>query len=444
MLNSVCRCSIQTEYDCPQKPYSPVAVSFDGNTGIHTCEYDICSVVDLVVDGFGCDERIGVSGEWEYDGKLNGKFTWKQVGESGTMRIAYVLGNQLPTSWGSPSARWIVHKHAPTPADALNDIGNNRIAQLIDNDAGDIPPNKPWNMYCGEWINKPWTFDVQTEVPALMVEDSLCDVDYPSFSASPNYGGDWVYAGRFNERSAWKKVIGTETRWIVYLTTEQLESGWDSRWVVYRNAPSLQWIGLNFNQYDRRAQYMTNLDNELPISSDTWGMSCSEPSWPLRPWSFYLEHQVPDLEFSGITCNGDAGEVAQYKGKFNGENVWKYGINNWIVFLPASELPDHWTLGARWMVVDVESLSDITKDNIEEIRIAQKVSNPAILPPTGMWEQNCGNNNWSDLEWTFNLKNPAGRRTLETDAAPSLMRRLLNAASASDDAAPLMRRVLKQ
>merc|ERR1712117_486519 len=103
------------------------------------------------------------------------------------------------------------------------------------------------NMYCGEWINKPWTFDVQTEVPALMVGDSLCDVDYPSFSASPNYGGDWVYAGRFNERSAWKKVIGTETRWIVYLTTEQLESGWDSRWVVYRNAPSLQWIGFILN-----------------------------------------------------------------------------------------------------------------------------------------------------------------------------------------------------
>lgn len=174
-------------------------------------------------------------------------------------------------------------------------------------------------------------------------------------------------------------------------------------------------------------------------------MSCSAPSWPLRPWSFYLEHQVPNLEFSGFTCNGGAGGEAEYKGKFNGENVWKYGVNNWIVFLPASELPDNWTLGARWMVVNVESLSDITKDNIQEIRIAQKVvSNPAILPPTGMWEQNCGNNNWSDLEWTFNLKNPAGRRTLETDAAPSLMRRLLKAASANDDAAPLMRRVLKQ
>jgi len=119
------------------------------------------------------------------------------------------------------------------------------------------------------------------------------------------------------------------------------------------------------------------------------------------------------------------------------------------VFLPSSELPDDWTSGARWMVVQVESLTDVTKDSIEDIRVAQYiVSDPENMPPTGTWKSYCGS--WSEMEWTFNPQNTfsAGRRTLEatgsSDVTPSLMRRLLNAATASDVAPVVSRRVMKQ
>jgi len=260
MLNAVCRCFEETTSDCSRRPHFPME-DYVSN-GVRKCGYDVCAVPNLKVTGQACNGQIGYDGIWQFDGEFNGQKTWKQVGDLGTRRIAYILESQLPQDWTNRSPRWIMHKNAETVEDVLQGIPNSRIIQLSTNQPGDIPQSASWGHHCeNDWTTSPWTFDFYNEIPDLVGSQRVCE-DMGNF-----LGEFWTYAGSWNDRSVWKQIVGSKTRWIIYFTSNELPNGWSSRWILHENAPSM--LALAFQegvdiQSGKRAEFVTNSAEELP------------------------------------------------------------------------------------------------------------------------------------------------------------------------------------
>merc|ERR1711953_443384 len=243
-----------------------------------------------------------------------------------------------------------------------------------------------------------------------------------------NFLGEfWTYAGSWNDRSVWKQIVGSKTRWIIYFTSNELPNGWSSRWILHENAPSM--LALAFQegvdiQSGKRAEFVTNSAEELPPTG-IWGVDCNDGNSLEKHWSFHLEHQVPDMQVSlsvPSACQNTFSGEWTYTGKYNGANSWRDG-NMFAVYIPESELPSSWDTG-RWMIVqNTESLDDIAKENLEDIRMSQyRTNDPAEIPPSSdLWWSWC-NGAGADNTWSFELQS-SRRRML---AANNVLRRELS------------------
>jgi len=407
MLNAVCRCFEETTGECSQKPHFPVADSV--SNGVRTCGYDVCAVPDLKVTGQACNSKIGYDGIWRFDGEFNGQKTWKQVGDLGTRRIAYILESQLPESWSNRSPRWIMHKNADSVEDVLDNIPHSRIIQLFTSQPGDIPQSTTWGVDCGNsWTTSPWTFDFYNEIPDLVGSHPVCE-DMGNF-----LGEFWTYAGSWNDRSVWKQIVGVKTRWIIYFTSNELPNGWSSRWILHENAPSLIALALQEQvnvQSGKRAEFITNSADVLPPSG-IWGVECNDGNTQEKHWSFHLDHEVPDLQVAltqGSSCQDPINGEWTYTGKYNGANSWR-DDNMFAVYIPESELPQSWT-GGRWMVVqNTASLDEIASGNLQDIRVSQyKTNDPLEIPPSSdLWWSWCNGAEF-DNTWSFQLQSSRRR-----------------------------------
>merc|ERR1719242_702271 len=188
-----------------------------------------------------------------------------------------------------------------------------------------------------------------------------------------------------------------------------VDDGESERYLYWSPSFGGQWqIDHDYDAQYKRA-YFPSPQGELPAGPGHYWMG----SWTLTSESQIQVHDCK-LSFNGVGCNGPTGGIYLHVGKFNDANAWQ-GPNGFVVYVPTSELPNGWN-GGRWMVVNADSLAAITEATIPNIMVAQNITpDSEHLPPSGLWQSSCPNQQGESFNWTFSFWS-SNRRTLDAGA----------------------------
>jgi len=410
-LNSFCRCTLTSSTKCPEKPHSTIAGSYNGESW--TCEYEVC-----VVPGSTPMSESPTNAPTLNPTQVPTNAPTQNPTEEELPSCIVVSGSPSQQSW----CDGVYHL---LDATTLSSQGE-RVYRNVDD--GESERYLYWSpSFGGQWqidhdydaqYKRAYFPSPQGELPAgpgkywlgswTLASESQIQVhdceELPScivVSGSPSQQGwcDGVY------QLLDATTLSSEGE-RVYRNVDEGEA---DRFLYYSPTLGGRWIIDNDNDKASIRAYFPSAQRQFPVGAGYY--------W-VGSWTLFSESQIQvhdcKLSFNGVGCNGPTGGIYLHVGKFNDANAWQ-GPNGFVVYVPTSELPNGWN-GGRWMVVNADSLAAITEATIPNIMVAQNITpDSEHLPPSGLWQSSCPNQQGESFNWTFSFWS-SNRRTLDAGA----------------------------